>query len=279
MVDQNTFISTNDEQQAAEFVRSQAALRGVSAEFKTAVILGSGLGAAGDRAEDLGGIVVRYDQIPHLPCPAVHGHAGRLILGTGELSGTLLLQGRVHLYEGHSLERATFAVRVLQQLGVRNLLVTNAAGGINDVFRVGDLMLLNGHWTFLNVNQPAGVTRRVPSTKLWCDRLRHVARSVESPLSVHEGVYAMMQGPNYETPAEVQMLKSLGVDAVGMSTVPESLAASAAGMKVLGVSCITNLASGLSDQPLNHAEVSRVAAKVETDFVEWLFDVLSRLPV
>ena len=208
-------------------------------------------------AEDRGGVVVPYDRVPHLPCPAVCGHAGRLILGNGELDGTLLLQGRVHLYEGHSLERTTFAVRVLQQLGVRNLLVTNAAGGINDVFCVGDLMLLNGHWTFLNAYPPPGGNCRVPSTKLWSNRLRHVAQSVDSSLSVHEGVYAMMQGPNYETPAEVQMLKTLGVDAVGMSTVPESLAASAAGMDVLGVSCITNLASGLTDQPLHHSEVSR----------------------
>ncbi len=226
---------------------------------------------------ELGGIAIGYDQVPHLPCPAVGGHAGRLIIGTGELAGTLLLQGRVHLYEGHSLERATFAVRVLQQLGVQNLLVTNAAGGINDAFRVGDLMLLNGHWTFLNVHQPTNETHRGPSTGLWSDRLRHIARTVESSLSVHEGVYAMMSGPNYETPAEVQMLKTLGVDAVGMSTVPESLAAVAAGMEVLGVSCITNLACGLTDQPLNHSEVSRVAAQVETEFVRWLFNVLSRL--
>ncbi len=245
--------------------------------FESAVILGSGLGAAGQMAVDPGGIVIAYDEVPHLPCPAVRGHAGRLIMGTGELAGILLLQGRVHLYEGHSLDRATFAVRMLQHLGVQNLMVTNAAGGINEAFRVGDLMLLNGHWTFQNVHQPSSVSRKVPSTKLWSDRFRHVARSVDCSLSVHEGVYAMMPGPNYETPAEVQMLKTLGVDAVGMSTVPESLAAVAAGMEVLGVSCITNLACGLSDQPLNHSEVSRAAAQVETEFARWLFNVLSRL--
>ncbi|MCP4785952.1 MAG: purine-nucleoside phosphorylase [Fuerstiella sp.] len=250
---------------------------GEAAVFQSAVILGSGLGAAGEMALNLGGIAIDFDQIPHLPCPAVRGHAGRLIIGTGELAGTLLLQGRVHLYEGHSLERATFVIRVLQQLGVQNLLVTNAAGGISDAFRVGDLMLLNGHWTFLNVHQPSNQSRKGPSTKLWSERFRHVARSVDSSLVVHEGVYAMMSGPNYETPAEVQMLKTLGVDAVGMSTVPESLAAVAAGMEVLGVSCITNLACGLTDHPLNHCEVSRAAAEVETEFARWLFNVLSRL--
>ncbi|MDG2130934.1 MAG: purine-nucleoside phosphorylase [Fuerstiella sp.] len=258
-------------------MRNHAARCGVATVFETAVILGSGLGAAGRKAEDLGGVVVSYDQVPYLPCPAVGGHAGRLILGTGEVDGTLLLQGRVHLYEGHSLDRTTFAVRMLQLLGVRQLLVTNAAGGINDSYRVGDLMLLKGHCTFLNVQHSAVDSRRTPATKLWSDRLRHVARSVDSSLSVHEGVYAMMQGPNYETPAEVQMLKTLGVDAVGMSTVPESLAASAAGMDVLGISCITNLASGLTDQPLNHNEVSRAAAEVESEFVRWIFAVVSRL--
>ena len=241
------------------------------------MILGSGLGAAAETAVDRGGIVIDYDQIPHLPCPAVRGHAGRLIIGAGELAGTLFLQGRVHLYEGHSLERATFAVHVLKQLGVQTLLVTNAAGGINEAFCVGDLMLLNGHWTFQNVQRPSNVCYKRQSTRLWSDRFRNIARSVESSLSVHEGVYAMMPGPNYETPAEVQMLKILGVDAVGMSTVPESLAAVAAGMEVLGVSCITNLASGLTDQPLKHSEVSRVAGQVECEFVQWLFNVLSRL--
>lgn len=241
----------------------------------TAVILGSGLGAAGRMAIEHGGVAIAYADIPDMPQPAVAGHAGRLIIGTGELAGVLFLQGRVHHYEGHSLDRMTFATRLMSVLGVRRLVVSNAAGGIRSGYSPGDMMLISGHWTLLNVQEPAVCQgRTLPPSMLWSPRLRELGRSIPTALSVHEGTYAMMSGPNYETPAEVLMLRTLGADAVGMSTVPEAYAAAARGIEVLGVSCITNVASGLSDQPLDHAEVSQTAASVEHEFTSWLFTLL-----
>lgn len=249
-----------------------------SASFHTAVILGSGLGAVGRIAVAEGGIAVDYDKIPGMPVPAVAGHAGRLIIGAGRLAGTLLLQGRVHYYEGHSLDKITFATRLLHSLNISQLVVTNAAGGIGANFRPGDLMLLDGHWTFLAVAEASTrAGRMAASTNLWSKSLRQRAAAVSTPLTVHQGVYAMMSGPNYETPAEVRMLQSMGVDAVGMSTVPEAIAAATRGMKVLGISCITNVASGLSDQPLDHAEVNLTANSIETEFTEWIIELLQRL--
>lgn len=248
------------------------------AEFRTAVILGSGLGAVGRQAIDAGATVVDYSDIPEMPTPAVAGHAGRLIFGAGEHSGVVFLQGRVHYYEGHSLDQMLFATRLVHALGVKNLVVTNAAGGIRKGFQPGDLMLIDGHWTFLNVVPP---TRQVPvagmKARLWSRRLRSIASKLSTPLNVHEGVYAMMSGPNYETPAEVRMLSSLNVDAVGMSTVPEALEASRLGIEVLGISCITNVASGLSEQTLDHAEVSETAASIEGEFSRWMFSLLREL--
>ena len=171
--------------------------------------------------------------------------------GTGDLLGTLFLQGRVHYYEGHSHAALTFGVRLLAELGIRRLIVTNAAGGIRADFAPGDLMLLTGHLSFLRVHRPADV----PHTRadhLWNTKLRQLARQSTTSLHVHEGVYAMMSGPCYETPAEVRMLRSLGADAVGMSTVPEAIEAARRKIDVLGVSCITNIASGLSAGTLNH---------------------------
>jgi len=244
------------------------------------IILGSGLGAAGQFAMQQGAIAIDYADIPDMPQPAVAGHAGRLISGKGTLAGTLLLQGRVHYYEGHSADGITFATRLLAELGVRTLIVSNAAGGITSGYSPGDLMLINGHWTWLDVQQSTlgsiGL-RGVPQGRLWSEDLRRLAASIPTSLTNHEGVYAMNSGPNYEPPAEVRMLKRLGVDAVGMSTVPEALAAAARGLRVLGVSCITNVASGLSDQPLNHAEVGQTAAVIEAAFTAWLFSLLDVL--
>lgn len=253
-----------------------------------AVILGSGLGAAGQAALDAGGRWIDFADIPGMPQPAVVGHAGRLIVGTGALAGVVLLQGRVHWYEGHSVAAITFATRLLAQLGVRTLIVSNAAGGINSKFRPGDLMLIDGHFTTLPVQRPFSGSREraigqpdclrsLPPGKLWSKQLRQQAAAVSTTLNVHQGSYAMMSGPNYETPAEVRMLQKLGMAAVGMSTIPEALAAAALGIRVLGISCITNVASGLSDQPLDHAEVGATAASIEAAFTAWLFDLLKRL--
>lgn len=173
---------------------------------------------------------------------------------------------------------------MLHALGVSQLVVTNAAGGIRNGFAPGDLMVLNGHWTFLQVAEQSAVvmTRQQAADRpivptLWSPRLQKIALQTQTPLNVHHGVYAMNSGPNYETPAEVRMLQSFGVDAVGMSTIPEGLAAAKRGMEVLGVSCITNVASGLSDQPLDHSDVSDTAASVEAPFTKWMLDVVEQV--
>lgn len=247
-----------------------------SGSIRTGVILGSGLGGPAEIALQHGGVAIPYQDIPGMPPSAVAGHAGRLVIGTGDLAGVVFMQGRVHYYEGHPLDHVVFGVRVLQHLGIRTLIVTNAAGGICPAFRPGDLMLIDGHWTFLNIQQPKKTCGRTLQDHLWSPRLRKIAGSIETSLRVHEGVYAMMSGPCYETPAEVRMLKTLGVDAVGMSTVPEAIEAARAGIEVLGVSCITNLASGLSDAPLDHAEVSETASGIDETFTEWLFQLLAQ---
>lgn len=255
------------------------------------VILGSGLGAAAQQVADDGGIVVPYCDLPGMPVTRVAGHEGRLVIGTGKRKGVVLLQGRVHLYEGHPVESLTFATRLLTELGMQHLVVSNAAGGIQEGYRPGDLMLINGHWTFCDVQNhvteipsadspreiPRPFARTAAGHYLWNQQLLQIAESLPSSLKIHKGAYAMMSGPNYETPAEIRMLRTLGCQAVGMSTLPEAIAAARRSVKVLGVSCITNVAAGLSDQPLDHSEVSETAGSVETEFVDWLFRLLTKL--
>lgn len=286
--------SDADIQEAVETIRGQ------SGQLHTGIILGSGLGAAAQTVVDSGGIVIPYRLIPGMPQPRVVGHEGRLVLGVGEYAGVALLQGRVHLYEGHPIASLTFATRMLAALGIQRLIVSNAAGGIQEGFRPGDLMLIDGHWTLCDVQQPslsepprksaengcaknegASQTFGLPfrSTKqaasIWNSRLLQLAQSVPSELKIHLGCYAMMSGPNYETPAEIRMLRSLGCQAVGMSTIPEAMAAANRGVEVLGISCITNVAAGLSDQILDHNEVAETAGSVQKEFVDWLFAVLN----
>lgn len=269
-------VNTADPRFAATYIQEQISSGSVAGSFHTAVILGSGLGSAAESAIQQGASVISYDEIPGMPVSTVSGHAGQLVVGTDSLEGILFLQGRAHYYEGHSIDAVTFGVRTLCELGIRNLIVTNAAGGIRGEFQPGDLMMINGHWSFLKT-QSAQSRTTFPGSNLWSDRLREIAMAITTPLRIHEGVYAMMSGPNYETPAEVRMLQTLGVDAVGMSTVPESMAAAQRGVDVLGMSCITNVASGLSDNTLDHAEVKETAGLIENDFTAWLFELLSRL--
>lgn len=269
--------SQDDTTDAAEFIRRTCGQSG----FRTAVILGSGLGTVGTKVEAQGGIEIPYQDIPGMPQPKVAGHSGSLVVGTGDLAGCLFLRGRVHWYEGHALDRLLFATRLVCGLGIQNLIVTNAAGGIRSDFRPGDLMLLDGHATFLPVGETAVSGGEFtpglrPNPLLWNPQLRSIAERLQTSLAVHQGVYAMMSGPNYETPAEVRMLRSLGVDAVGMSTVPEAVAAAQRGVAVLGISCITNVASGLSDQPLDHSEVSDTASSVEHEFSEWMLKLVAQ---
>lgn len=213
---------------------------------------------------------VPYSKIPGFPKPTVSGHAGELYFGTLGGTSVIVLSGRAHFYEGHSMERVTFAVRALAAFGVRDLLLTNAAGGLNKKFRVGDLMMLTDHINFMGANPLRGETvpglpRFVDLTKTYdpglCRLLQAAAN--ECNLTLRAGVYLAVSGPSYETPAEIRAFARLGADAVGMSTVPEAIVARQCGLNVAAVSCITNLAAGISRQNLSHAEVLETAERVK----------------
>lgn len=230
------------------------------APIDAAIILGSGLGRLADRIADRQ--VVAYHDVPGFPPPTVVGHSGAVVAGTLSGRRIVALSGRFHMYEGHDADLAGFPVRVLHELGARTLIVTNAAGGVNRGFQPGDIMLIRDHLNLMFRNPLIGPVEegeeRFPDMSDPYDpglvRLaREVAKSQGLPLA--EGVYCGLLGPTYETPAEVKMVTVLGADAVGMSTVPEVIVARARGMRVLGFSCITNMACGLSDSPITHAEV------------------------
>ncbi len=272
---------TQETEQAARILRHAWHEAGLRPNPHVAVILGSGLRGAADDAVASGATAIPYAHVPGMPVTRVAGHTGRFVTGGTELPHTVLLQGRSHLYEGWTVSQATFAVRVLALLGVKKLIVTNAAGGIRPGMSPGDLMLIDDHFSLADLSDLA--TSEDPSTiyrrpaAVWNDRLIATASDIPTSLTVHCGCYAMMPGPNYETPAEVRMLSVMGIDAVGMSTVPEAIVASRLGISVLGISCITNAASGLTSAPLKHDEVGETAASIETEFVSWLMRLLKEL--
>lgn len=239
-------------------------------------ILGSGLGGLVDAVK--GATVIAYKDLPHMPVGRVAGHAGRLALGTLEGVPVALLQGRVHYYEGVTHEEAAYGVRVLWKLGVRTVILTNAAGAVNPSFQPGDLMLMTDHINLLagsplRGDNVEGLGPRFPDmSRLYDAALREKAMTIarEMKIPIVQGVYAAVIGPQYETPAEVRMLRLLGADAIGMSTVPEAIAAGHAGMRALGLSCITNLAAGISGEPLSHDEVLETGKKVTESFIALL---------
>lgn len=263
---------------AADAVRQRTGPPG-----ETAVVLGSGLGDFADAISRP--VVIPYGELPSFPVSAVVGHPGRLV--AGELAGRRLvaLAGRVHAYEGHSLRTVTFAIRVLGALGVKTLILTNAAGGINTGFSQGALMLISDHINLMGMNPLAGPNEdrfgpRFPDmSEVYSARLRHLAReaAADARIPVEEGVYVAVLGPSYETPAEIRAFRTLGADAVGMSTVPEALVARHMGMEVLGISCITNMAAGVLPQPLVHDEVMAVAHRVRNQFIALLTGIIERL--
>ncbi len=239
------------------------------------LVLGSGLGAFADALTDR--VVVPYAELPDFPKSSVQGHAGQLVVGNHHGVRVVAMQGRVHFYEGYAPWQVVLPVRVLCRLGVKALLVTNAAGGINTSFRAGDLMALTDHLNLTGWNPLVGPNDeqagpRFPDMSHAYDpTLLQVLRGAAKAegVALKEGVYAGLSGPSYETPAEIRMLRTLGADAVGMSTVGEVIAAAHLGVKVTGISCITNLAAGLSAQKLSHDEVAETANRVK--------DVFSRL--
>jgi len=248
-----------------------------------AVILGSGLGAFADeipRADK-----IPYADIPHFPRSTVAGHAGRLVLGGLAQVPLAVMAGRVHLYEGYSHQEVAFPTRVLASLGVRVLLVTNAAGAINTAFRPGELMVITDHLNLTGGNPLVGPEEEIGGprfpdmTEAYHPKLQTAAQAAgrHIGLLLRKGVYAGLLGPSYETPAEIRMLRALGADAVGMSTVSEVIAANQLGMMVLGISCLTNMAAGIFPKKLDHREVMETGEKVRGIFLELLRAVLPDL--
>lgn len=247
-----------------------------------AIVLGSGLGALADEIERP--VKIPYRDIPGFPVATVAGHAGALIAGRLEGRTVLALAGRFHMYEGHDARLAAFPARVAHALGISTLIVSNAAGGVNRLWQPGDLMLIRDHINLMFRNPLIGAVEqgdfRFPDMSAPYDaELSDIARAVaaEQGTPLREGVYAGMLGPAYETAAEVRMLGLLGADAVGMSTVPEVIVARAIGMRVLGVSCITNLACGLSNAPITHAEVLETTAHASDKFKKLVKGIVARL--
>jgi purine-nucleoside phosphorylase len=233
-----------------------------------AIVLGSGLGHLAERVTD--GVLISYDRIPGFPLPTVQGHAGELVAGTFAGRTVIMQSGRFHMYEGHSADLSALPVRVFAELGVRTLIVTNAAGGVRRGFKPGTLMLIADHLNLTGRNALAGEAlpgeERFPDmSEAYDGGLRKLAKQVAAKrgIPLEEGIYAGLLGPNYETPAEVRMLATLGADAVGMSTVVEVIAARARGVRCLGISTVTNAAAGISEQPLSHAEVMEAADRVK----------------
>ncbi|MCL4120765.1 UNVERIFIED_CONTAM: hypothetical protein GTU68_040228 [Idotea baltica] len=247
------------------------------------VVLGSGLGHVGDVLVDRGAIPLGFGEIPGFPVSSVSGHKGRLLFQAGSGKNIFVMQGRVHFYEGHEIDAIEFPVRVLAQLGMQQLVLTNAAGGVNKDLVPGNLMMLTDHLCFIPyqpvLRQSPSVDRvspRVGERRVYCDELQFAAKAAAARLGINlkSGVYAAMPGPNYETPAEVRMLRTVGADAVGMSTVLEASAAAELGVRVLGISCITNSASGITGDPLCHSEVKETAGLVEADFANLILNLL-----
>jgi purine-nucleoside phosphorylase len=256
-----------------------AAIRATTAASpQVGLILGSGLGSYADRLE--GAAAIPYGEIPGFHSSTVHGHAGRLVFGERAGASCVAMQGRVHMYEGHSAEVVSFPARVLIALGAKVIIVTNAAGGLNPSWQPGTLMLIRDHIDMLRDHALRGpnddrLGPRFPDmTRAYAPELRAIVKEAASAAKIHleEGVYVAMPGPCYETPAEVKMLQTIGADATGMSTVPEVVVARHMGARVIGVSCITNQAAGITGAALSHDEVTETATRVRSTF-ESLLDV------
>src|ERR1044071_7331447 len=267
--------------------RAQRAAEQIRSRTKTApliaVVLGSGLGAFADELTE--STSVAYHEIPGFAQATVEGHAGRLVIGKAGDVPIAAMQGRFHFYEGYSLEEVTFPIRVLKLLGVRTLILTNAAGSLNTEFTPGSLMVISDHINLMGTNPLIGPNDDrfgplFPDLSATYDpHLQNmvITEANEIGLDMRRGVYASLSGPSYETPAEIHMVRTLGADAVGMSTVPEAIVARHMDMQVVGISCITNLAAGVSDRPVDHDQVIATGERVGAQFSELLRRVIPRL--
>lgn len=248
------------------------------------LVLGSGLGTLADEIENP--VIIPYEMIPEFPISTVTGHAGNVVVGKLEGKSVIAFQGRFHFYEGHSMQTVVMPIRIMQLLGVKQLIVTNACGGVNkDVLNPGDLMLISDHINLMGSSPLIGENieefgvRFPDMSEPYSKRLRLLAKEVgkEQQVTLKEGVYTGWMGPAYETPAEIRYIRAIGGDAVGMSTVPEVIAARHGGIEVLGISCITNMACGILEQKLSHSEVMEVASQVHADFVKLVRGILSMM--
>lgn len=263
---------------AARVIRSRT-----SETPRVAIVLGSGLGAFADDFEDAVGIP--YEEIPGFSRSTAQGHAGKLVIGKIDQVPLVAMQGRVHYYEGYSLEQVTFPVRVFKLLGIKTLILTNAAGGVNVQLSQGALMVLSDHLNLMGENPLRGANDsrfgpRFPDmTAVYSPELQEIVIEEAKGLSVEvrRGIYAALAGPSYETPAEILLMRNLGADAVGMSTVPEAIVARHMDIEVLGISCITNMAAGISDEPINHEDVMATGDRVRAMFTELLRRVIRRV--
>lgn len=247
------------------------------------LVLGSGLGVLADEIENA--VRIPYENIPGFPVSTVEGHAGQLVFGTINDVPVVTMQGRFHYYEGYTFEKVTFPIRVMKELGVKAMIVTNAAGGVNTTFEPGDLMLITDHINgfgsnpLIGKNDAAFGPRFNDMSEAYAKSLRALAKDVAAKLDIklQEGIYYGTTGPSYETPAEVRMIRTLGGDAVGMSTVPEVIVARHMGVDVLGISCISNMAAGILEQPLNHEEVIETTEKVKAQFLSLVKTVVAEM--
>ncbi|HXP82963.1 MAG TPA: purine-nucleoside phosphorylase [Verrucomicrobiae bacterium] len=270
-----------------EFVRAEAAAKFILAKTKLrpriGLVLGSGLGAFAN--EIAGAARIEYAKIPHFPRSTAIGHAGRMVIGKVADVPVAIMQGRVHFYEGYSIREVIFPMRVMARMGIRAVVVTNAAGGINRNFKQGCLVVLRDHINLQGTNPLIG-----PNDEHFGERFPDMTQVYWKPyqaaalqdgkrlgIEIAEGVYAALTGPSYETPAEIRFLRTIGADLVGMSTVPEVIAAAHMGIRVLGISCVTNMAAGILDQPITTEEVMETGERVKADFVALLHAVIPRM--
>ncbi|OFI07613.1 purine nucleoside phosphorylase 1 [Clostridium acetireducens DSM 10703] len=255
----------------------------ISYSPEVGIILGSGLGELADKVEEK--TIIKYEEIPNMPVSTVKGHAGQLVLGIFNGKKVVMMQGRFHYYEGNKMKDVVMPIYIMKYLGIKNIIVTNAAGGVNKNYTPGDLMIIKDHIN-LSFNNPLigkncdELGPRFPDmSQSYSNELIKLAEyvAIENKIKIQKGVYTMMTGPTYETPAEINMVRILGGDAVGMSTVPEVIAANHCGIKVLGISCITNMAAGILDKPLNHKEVIETSNKVKGKFALLISNIIKKI--
>lgn len=270
---------TNDLKESLDYIQSE-----LNSKPKIAIILGSGLGLFAEKLDSI--YKIPTDKIPHYPKSTVEGHAGNLVFGKWKGIDVLVVQGRTHYYEGYPIEKVTYIIRILEKLGVRILIVTNSSGGVNSKLKPGDLMLITDQINGMFRNPLIGPLKyggqrfpdmSNPYSTQYFDLVDEVA--IKNGIPLKKGTLYTSTGPTYETAAEVKMISTLGGDAASMSTVPEVIAANHAGLEVIGLSCITNLATGISDKPLSHAEVTETAEKVREKFILLVSGIIEKIGI